>query len=103
MSDTIGDFISQCDMYLQDPLHCERNVPYQNPHILFPLKEELVLTASLVATPISVSIEPIVVRPDLFDLLKSERLYPEAEQPEDLKTSLYRHAALQSEPASYTR
>lgn len=43
--DHVGNFASQCQLYLQDPWHCDRNVEYRNPHRM-PF-EEAVYTKSL--------------------------------------------------------
>lgn len=34
MADAVGDFLDRCGLYLQEPLGCDRNVPYLNPHCL---------------------------------------------------------------------
>lgn len=32
---SLGDFMTQCGRYLEDPIGCDRNVPYLNPQCLF--------------------------------------------------------------------
>jgi hypothetical protein len=43
----VGDFVSQCRCYLNDPFGCEHNVPYMNPQCLFTLHGCLQLTFDL--------------------------------------------------------
>ena len=33
--DDVGDFMTQCGCFLQDPVGCDRNVPYINPQCMF--------------------------------------------------------------------
>ena len=42
--ESIGDFFQKCTIFLQDPLHCTRNVPYRNPHLLSGLDDEVRFT-----------------------------------------------------------
>jgi len=44
---SVGEFTSQCKIYLRDPLLCDRNVQYWNPHLLLSPDEEPVMTGSL--------------------------------------------------------
>ena len=53
-SGDVGDFLNQAGCYLDDPVGCDRNVPYMNPQCLFTLHE----------TP-----------PMTFDLLQSHELH----------------------------
>lgn len=88
--DAVGDFVSVCKIYLQDPLYCDRNVQYRNPHLLSGEIEEPIMTSSLVADDVSIHVEEISPRPDLFELLRTEDPLPETATPSKLRTSLYR-------------
>ena len=86
----VGDFVSECKMYLQDPLYCDRNVPYRNPHLLSRLEEQPLMTFSLTRTDVSLHIEKYAGRPDLSTLLHSEHALAETMGPPSLATILYR-------------
>ena len=43
----VGDFVNQAGCYLDDPVGCERNVPYVNPQCLFSLHEQPPMTFAL--------------------------------------------------------
>jgi hypothetical protein len=45
--DDVGFFFTQCECYLQDPIGCDRNVPYLNPQCLFSLYERPSMTFEL--------------------------------------------------------
>ena len=47
MCDEISNFFQECKVFLQDPLHCEFNVPYRNPHRLSGLDEEFSMTQDM--------------------------------------------------------
>lgn len=89
--DAVGAFVSQCELYLQDPLHCNRNVPYRNPHLLSGLDKDTPMTLYFSRPRVVVEVEEKLSRPDLFSLLKSEDPLPETEAPPALRTMLYRY------------
>ena len=88
MFESVGDFIAKCDLYLQDPLHCDRNVPYHNPHLLSTSTGEPVFTSSFLPSDVTVCIEGLNSKPDLFSLLKSDVSLPESPAPQCLLTAL---------------
>jgi SWI/SNF-related matrix-associated actin-dependent regulator of chromatin subfamily A3 len=47
----VGDFMTRCGRYLEDPVGCDRNVPYMNPHCLFSLYETPTMTLDLPPAP----------------------------------------------------
>ncbi|KAI1496313.1 SNF2 family N-terminal domain-containing protein [Biscogniauxia marginata] len=49
LADDVGDFLDECNFYLQDPVACNRNVPYKNPHCLSTLFEAPSMTFDLPA------------------------------------------------------
>lgn len=86
--DHVGTFASKCQLYLQDPRHCDRNVEYRNPHRM-PF-EEAVYTKSLqlqVPNPDSSTIE-IREPMDMFRDIGLEEELAETESPRLLITSL---------------
>lgn len=44
---SVGNFITQCGRYLEDPIRCDRNVPYLNPQCLFSMHKNPPITFSL--------------------------------------------------------
>jgi hypothetical protein len=51
LSDDVGYFMSQCGYYLEDPIGCDRNVPYINPQCLFSFYEQPPMTFDLSPAP----------------------------------------------------
>lgn len=47
ISDDVGEFLTRCGHYLQDPFGCNRNVPYLNPQRLSSLEGHLPMTYEL--------------------------------------------------------
>ena len=43
----VGDFLTKANCYLDDPIECDRNVPYMNPQCLFSLYERPPMTFDL--------------------------------------------------------
>ena len=88
MFEQIGNFFEEADMYLQDPLCPDADVPYKNPHLLSQ-PEELLMTSSFVPQH---EFEHFSTPADVVDsLLRSEDL-PLAPTPQALKTPLQRYA-----------
>jgi hypothetical protein len=46
LEEKVGEYLSKRKMYLQDPLGCERRVPYRNPYVIQPISSESVMTDS---------------------------------------------------------
>ncbi|KAN0114679.1 SNF2 family N-terminal domain containing protein [Hyaloscypha variabilis] len=91
LSGEVGDWLADYQSYLQDPIHCDRNVRYENPHLLRGDDEEPVMTFSLEAhTPI-IHAETAISAPNLFELLNQEHDLEETEQPMAVLTPLHSH------------
>lgn len=92
----IGDFFQDYDTYLQDPLDCERDVKYYNPHRLS--------SGDMVSCPMTSAlrdiadsafkVEELPSQPDSLDLLDSQQDLPEADQPAPIQTPLKRYSRL---------
>jgi hypothetical protein len=89
IADGVGEFFTQCGMHLQGPEHCDRDVLYYNPHLLWN-DEEPVTTLSLASTFTPLDIEQIEKKPDLFELLRNEEPLLETDTPALLSTTLHR-------------
>ena len=43
----LGNFVTECGCYLEDPVGCDRNVPYMNPQLLSSIHERPSMTFDL--------------------------------------------------------
>lgn len=80
----IGAFFQSCDMYLQDPVGCDRNVPYRNPHRLSGLDDDVPMTSEFSYEIVDLLSE----QPDTLETLYSSIELPEIDTPWMLKTHL---------------
>jgi SWI/SNF-related matrix-associated actin-dependent regulator of chromatin subfamily A3 len=91
LEETVGDFLSKRRMYLQDPLGCDRDVLYRNPHILSPETEDTIMTSSLDSVQGNLEIERLEVGPDLLaQLMEDEDPLHETDAPTGVTTPLFR-------------
>jgi hypothetical protein len=86
----VGEFFQECQMYLQDPFHCDRDVKYMNPHMLHKREEEPITTASITSESVTCLAADISPQIDLFTVLRNEDNIEEAETPMAIKTHLFR-------------
>lgn len=94
LTELVGLFASSCNLYLQHPWHCDRNVPYQNPQCLTPKNGETIYTYSLkddldveVLSDSEIFVNPI----DLFTDSTEQETLVGAVSPQALRTNLYKH------------
>jgi hypothetical protein len=92
ISEDVGSWLADYGLFLQDPFHCDRNVPYHNPHVLCEDNHEPVMTSSFKIHAPSVHMETLKVAPNLFELLNQDRNLLEAEQPSLVGTLLHKSA-----------
>lgn len=91
LEEKVGEYLSMHKMYLQDPLGCERCVPYRNPHIVQPDSGEIVMTSSFDSPLEDQEIERLEAGPDLLaQLMEDEISLPETDAPVIVKTDLFR-------------
>ncbi|TVY35125.1 putative SWI/SNF-related matrix-associated actin-dependent regulator of chromatin subfamily A member 3-like [Lachnellula occidentalis] len=92
MGDPIGNYLSKRQMYLQDPLGCDRSVSYRNPHIIQPESGEVIMTDSFEISSNHLVVERLDVAPDLLaQLMQDEMPFPETDPPNDIVTCLFSH------------
>jgi hypothetical protein len=84
----VGKFVEECDMYLQDPRSCDRNVKYRNPHRLSGLDPDAPMTSEM--EDLTVSHEKAQGPVDLLAGLESTEFLPETGAPSALRTQLYK-------------
>lgn len=88
--DDVGNFIEECDMFLQDPLHCDRNVRYQNPHRLSGPDDEVVITLPPASDAVSARAGEVKTPLDFFLGLGDSEVLSESAVPSEIKTALHR-------------
>lgn len=90
----IGTFFQDYDIYLQDPLDCDMNVRYCNPHRLSSTDPSLCpLTYDLKTNMLEAfEIQPKSRHSELLDNLDPQEDLPEASQPPEIQTQLERYA-----------
>ncbi|KAH7068352.1 SNF2 family N-terminal domain-containing protein [Paraphoma chrysanthemicola] len=87
----VGDFMTQCKCFLQDPSGCDRDVPYMNAQCLFSIHETPATTSSLSRTP-EHSIEDFTQTfQDIFEGFETTDSLEETPTPASLRTSLQKH------------
>lgn len=89
----IGSFFQEHNVYLQDPLQCDRHVRYCNPHRLSSMDlERCIWTSDLgkITTQLF-EVTSTVPIPEILDVIASTQELPEAEQPQSIRTALARY------------
>lgn len=92
--EAVGAFAAKCHLFLQHPIHCNRNVPYRNPHCLSPENSRIMYTFDLNAAtePFSSPGQEIPANPiDLFADAAEQDTLSDAYAPLSLSTKLYKH------------
>ena len=88
--EAVGSFAAKCRLYLQHPRHCDKNVPYRNPHCLSPESGCIGTTFDL--GPFTPSGLDVFTNPiDLFADAAEQDMLTEAYAPRSLVTELYKH------------
>ena len=91
--DAVGEFFQKWRVYLQDPVQCDRNVPYRNPHRLSGLDDNVCMTLELENQRILESRRlPGFYDPSEIWVTKDIKL--ETEGPDILRTKLYRYGII---------
>jgi SWI/SNF-related matrix-associated actin-dependent regulator of chromatin subfamily A3 len=88
----VGDYLAKCKMFLQDPLQCNQNVPYQNPHLLS-RTQEVMMTSSLaveISQTSTLEVVTLDAPQDLFSQLSDDDHLQLTETPNLLRTPLYK-------------
>jgi len=89
----IGDFLQHYEMYLQDPVGCDRNVRYCNPHRLpsDDMASPLMTWELDIQQPRALEMEELGdTRPELLEMLNSQDELPETPQPAAISSLLER-------------
>src|SRR5271154_6720451 len=91
VSADVGDFLQECEWYLQQPEGCDRNVRYVNPHCLSADDEAKVMTFELDTIMAKTENESLNQDVDVLACLNSEQVFDEADQPPCVRTPLKSH------------
>jgi SWI/SNF-related matrix-associated actin-dependent regulator of chromatin subfamily A3 len=91
VSTNVGDFLQECEQYLQQPEGCDRNVRYVNPHCLSADDEAEVMTFELGTIMSKTENESLNQDVDVLAYLNSEEVLEEADQPLCVRTPLKSH------------
>ncbi|SCV57371.1 related to global transactivator [Fusarium fujikuroi] len=92
LSQDVGSFFEEYDLYLQDPVNCKQNVRYCNPHRLSVNPSDVKYTFDLgkSTAPLATTID-INDDPELLDIIFSHQDLAEATQPRSIRTPLQPH------------
>lgn len=88
LCDDVGLYLMKCGVYLQDPLHCDGDYRYSNPHILS-RSEEIIMTSSLLTLNASPDVEQVTLSADLFADLSADDHLLFTEAPAAINTPLF--------------
>lgn len=87
--DLVGDFLTKCDLYLQDPVGSNYHVRYRNPQSLWAMDENVMRMTDDLPSESGRTFESFQNSVDLLSELEYEGDLPEAGQPVALRTPLY--------------
>ncbi|KAF2493310.1 hypothetical protein BU16DRAFT_563473 [Lophium mytilinum] len=91
LSDEVGEFLQACNVYLQDPIGCHRNVRYRNPHRLSSLDDDGPMTFDFQSSHTQLQLTDVDDEHDLLEALNAPTNLPETESPLQLETPLLQH------------
>jgi hypothetical protein len=96
LSDELGSWFDDYQIFLQDPRECHRDVPYCNPHRLSlqDFSSAQLLSEVIAQSSNALQLEAIPQQPDLLDDLNSHEDLEEASQPSTIKRELRRSVFL---------
>lgn len=86
--------MAECKMFLQHPRHCDRTVPYRNPHCLSPEDNKTIYTDDLsdyLCLEAEVEITDFGNPIDFFAHAPEQEALAYTESPHALRTDLYKH------------
>ncbi|VTT78060.1 unnamed protein product, partial [Fusarium fujikuroi] len=92
LSQDVGSFFEEYELYLQDPINCKQNVRYCNPHRLSVNPSDVKYTFDLGKSTVQLaSTIDINDDPELLDIIFSHQDLAEAAQPRSIRTPLQPH------------
>jgi SWI/SNF-related matrix-associated actin-dependent regulator of chromatin subfamily A3 len=92
IAEDVGRFCQDCEIYLQEPRNCDRDVPYCNPHCLSSVDGEHRMTSELHRHSLDTVVTE-VHQTDILQALLTPRWVGELSTPSTLRTNLFPYAA----------
>lgn len=90
MAEAVGNWLDKCQIYLQMPENCDRNVPYSNPHCLSFSDKDKAMTFELVSRELCVDSAQLHDSTDILTELENQEPLAEAAQPFLITTTLHK-------------
>ena len=88
--DQVGEFLTRCSVYLQSPVHCDRNVRYRNPQSLSGRSPNPPWTFDIAEKTNLSRVETLLPQEDPSSILETRECFPEAVAPSNITTAMYR-------------
>jgi SWI/SNF-related matrix-associated actin-dependent regulator of chromatin subfamily A3 len=88
LCEPVGEYLTKCGIFLQDPVQNDRDVVYKNPHILS-RSEEIILISELVIEASDNQAKGLDSSQDLFSQLSKDDHLSLTEAPSAVHTGLY--------------
>lgn len=93
---SVGAFLQECEVYLQNPDHCGRDVPYLNPHCFMTVGGKTVMTSVFNESASDEIDKRCYEDLDIFAELGNDEEFEESPQPGMITTTLYKCARMPS-------
>lgn len=87
---SVGAFLQMCDLYLQNPEHCGKNVPYINPHCLTSTVNGTIMASIFQESAKDQTAQKKDNELDIFMQFGNDEEYEEAPQPKTITTTLHK-------------
>lgn len=88
----VGRFCQVCEIYLQDPTGCDRNVPYRNPHRMWSPSDPVRMTFDMGSMEMHTNTTTIITENPLDTIFSSDHLM-EFDTPALLQTTLLQYVS----------
>lgn len=90
MAEAVGSWLNKCQIYLQMPENCDRNVPYSNPHCLSFNDEDTAMTFELASRRLCADSAELHDSMNILTELENQEPLAEAPQPFLIATALHK-------------
>jgi hypothetical protein len=88
LCEPVGEYLTKCSIFLQDPVQSDRDVFYKNPHILSRAEKPILISELSIATA-DVQVQEFDTSQDIFSQLSNDDHLTLTEAPSDIRTELY--------------
>lgn len=90
LCDPVGEYLGTCGIFLQDPVHNDRDVLYRNPQLLAGTNDPLLISQLVLDTSSNVESSFLRATGDIFAEISSDDHLSLTEAPDAVNTELYR-------------